>query len=278
MKNRSAISLFLVVSSILLHLIFCQWRTLEMRDTWSTIGPDGKMYYGSDSSGTLSSSETLSGFEQILNNIGESLERSSGAIWMNTDMFGEGIGLYARGEMDVGVAKLLGVVLPVVMMIVVPIVLMVGKKSASVAVLYLAFAMLSLNLGGCVKSQSQLDAMSDQQLYEEVHYAKFGVAGFGGYYNQVRQTILDKHPEWSEQTKEDIRAKRIHTGMSKLQVVASWGTPTTYRQSVYIGASVEMWIYGVVPGEGPLPTMASGSDRNSFVYFNDRHTVVGFSQ
>jgi len=132
-----------------------------------------------------------------------------------------------------------------------------------------------LALGACAKSMKQLEAMDDRALFEELHRAKFAVVGGGGYYHDVRKVLLEKHPEWPSHIRDAIEREQIVVGMTKLQAAASWGTPTTFRQATYRSQSVEMWVYGVVPGEGPLPTLASGPDRNRFLYF-DGDELVGF--
>ena len=58
-----------------------------------------------------------------------------------------------------------------------------------------------------------------------------------------RETYVTTHPNLSEQYKQDILTGRVRLGMSKEEVIASWGKPPTIYISVNDNIRSEKWIY-----------------------------------
>lgn len=127
-------------------------------------------------------------------------------------------------------------------------------------------------LAGCGKSAAQLSIMSDDQLLQELVVAKFQTVGYAGYDTKVRQTIVNRHPEWPSHIREAIARREVMIGMNKLQVGASLGSPHRVFTSVQPGGKFETWSYGF--GSAALPTTASSLDRPRLVYFNERGIVT----
>jgi len=83
----------------------------------------------------------------------------------------------------------------------------------------------------------------------------------GGKYSEERpwqKDITEFNPQekfgWSDEICQTISEKKISLGMTKLQIIWSWGKPESINRGIYKeGKSSEQWVYG------------SGS----YVYFND---------
>lgn len=58
-----------------------------------------------------------------------------------------------------------------------------------------------------------------------------------------RQDYVKAHPELDDQIKESILNGKIILGMTKAQVIASWGRPVRIRQPVGSWRVYEQWIY-----------------------------------
>jgi|GEM_PF-3616885 len=131
----------------------------------------------------------------------------------------------------------------------------------------------------CGRSMKELNAMDDEQLARELWVAKHQTIGFGGYDKQVRQAILDKHPEWSATVRTAIGEQRVTLGMTKAQVGASWGAPLQVGSSLRPEGERIFWRYGrPQSGDGVLPTMASNNEKSKCVYFGPSGLVVGVDQ
>jgi len=78
----------------------------------------------------------------------------------------------------------------------------------------------------------------------------FSVCGCGIHtHQQMRQLYLDTHknnPELSVETIEYILAEKIVLGMTKNQVLASWGQPRYKNESINSWGTCEQWVYGNV--------------------------------
>lgn len=59
-----------------------------------------------------------------------------------------------------------------------------------------------------------------------------------------RQTAIDNYPEWSDIIVSRISAGKISLGMTKEQVIASWGKPDDINRSVGSWGVHEQWVYG----------------------------------
>jgi len=76
-----------------------------------------------------------------------------------------------------------------------------------------------------------------------------------------RAAYVEKHPEITEQTKQDILSGSIRLGMTTKEVNASWGLPRKIKRSVYTWGIHEQWIYGTSVHDSSLdPT---------YLYFED---------
>ena len=60
----------------------------------------------------------------------------------------------------------------------------------------------------------------------------------------ARKELIRRHPEWSEQVKSGILNGKILIGMTKEQVLASWGEPGKINRSVGTWGVHEQWVYG----------------------------------
>lgn len=56
-----------------------------------------------------------------------------------------------------------------------------------------------------------------------------------------RHEYLAAHPETSQEVKDAILRGTIRTGMTKEEVIASWGD--TYEKNLYSAGEMEQWIY-----------------------------------
>jgi hypothetical protein len=56
--------------------------------------------------------------------------------------------------------------------------------------------------------------------------------------------MLQSHPEWPQKTRLAIANNEILIGMTKDQLLASWGLPNDINRSVYPKVIREQWVYG----------------------------------
>lgn len=133
-------------------------------------------------------------------------------------------------------------------------------------------------LGACGRSTKELSVMNDDQLLHELAVARFQTVGFGGYDKQVRQVIVDKHPEWSAGVRAAVADGRVSLGMNKLQVGASWGSPTHVSSSLRSDGEWVTWRYDAPQlGDGMLPTRAAEGPAK-YVHFGPSGLVTGVDQ
>ena len=59
----------------------------------------------------------------------------------------------------------------------------------------------------------------------------------------LRRELVKRHPEWQRTIKELIEEGQIKIGMSKEQILASWGTPDKVNKNVGSWGVIEQWIY-----------------------------------
>ncbi len=71
-----------------------------------------------------------------------------------------------------------------------------------------------------------------------------GCASFPTAHTQNRREMyVTTHPNLSEQFRQDILTGRVRLGMSKEEVIASWGKPPTIYVSVNDAVRSETWLY-----------------------------------
>ena len=63
------------------------------------------------------------------------------------------------------------------------------------------------------------------------------------YWKEVRQDYINKHPSLPPKIKSAILGEKIILGMTKEQVLASWGDPAETHKYVYPNTIMEQWTY-----------------------------------
>ena len=65
---------------------------------------------------------------------------------------------------------------------------------------------------------------------------------------KYRKAVLDevfrRNSHWSSEVKSDIRKRYVHIGMTKDQVLISWGRPNDINRTVGTWGTHEQWVYG----------------------------------
>lgn len=83
--------------------------------------------------------------------------------------------------------------------------------------------------------------MTDAQIHKRL----------GGLYvshkSQLRQELVNRHPEWSEAIKNNILKGSVSLGMTQEQFLASWGYPRDINRTVRARETKEQWVYGTFP-------------------------------
>lgn len=71
-----------------------------------------------------------------------------------------------------------------------------------------------------------------------------GCSSIPGYSTTAsRQGFVSAHPDLSEKIKNDILNKSVSIGMTKDQVLASWGRPSTVGKVLSGSINMESWTY-----------------------------------
>jgi len=59
-----------------------------------------------------------------------------------------------------------------------------------------------------------------------------------------RQEMISRNPEWTEEMKTLVKEGKIRIGMTKEQVLASWGKPYNKATFGSVWGTTEQWTYG----------------------------------
>jgi len=59
-----------------------------------------------------------------------------------------------------------------------------------------------------------------------------------------KQEYINKHPQLTEEMKQNILSSKISVGMTKEQVETSWGKPRSISTTISPLGNVELWWYG----------------------------------
>jgi len=62
--------------------------------------------------------------------------------------------------------------------------------------------------------------------------------------SKLKAELFSRHPEWDEQTKEEMLTGVIKIGMTKELVVLRWGKPSDINRTVTSNRVREQWVYG----------------------------------
>jgi len=111
---------------------------------------------------------------------------------------------------------------------------------------------LSLAISGCatltMSTKEKIQVLTDDQIYSR--YTSSLCGGYGGRSmvsekekTLLRQEIIRRHPEWPEDIKRVVLEGNIQIGMTKEQLLASWGDPDNINRSVGSWGVHEQWIY-----------------------------------
>jgi hypothetical protein len=92
---------------------------------------------------------------------------------------------------------------------------------------------------------------------------------FSGCAGALRESYVKEHPELDGKTKKAILAEKIIIGMSKEEVIASWGNPHDINKSVGSWGVHEQWVYGYWSYNVFIPT--------SYLYF-ENEKLTGWQQ
>ena len=87
---------------------------------------------------------------------------------------------------------------------------------------------------GCADYAHNLQLATDEELFQEL--ATVAVLLPEGRHDTVREELRRRHPDWNWTV---IAQGRIFKGMSKEEVILSWGPPHRINQSSY----GEQWVY-----------------------------------
>ena len=68
---------------------------------------------------------------------------------------------------------------------------------------------------------------------------------------QQRAAVVAAHPEWPEQTRQDVLSGLIRVGMTKEQVLASWGQPCLICRGTRSTSYGDWWEYDVFADARP---------------------------
>jgi len=61
---------------------------------------------------------------------------------------------------------------------------------------------------------------------------------------KAAQHIKKNHPDWSDNICNNIVHRQVSIGMTKAQVIASWGKPSRIMSSSDSRGTIEVWFYG----------------------------------
>jgi len=60
----------------------------------------------------------------------------------------------------------------------------------------------------------------------------------------LRQEMVNRHPEWRDDIKNNILEGSLSIGMTREQALASWGSPYDINRTVTGNSVNEQWVYG----------------------------------
>lgn len=72
------------------------------------------------------------------------------------------------------------------------------------------------------------------------------LTGCATYGTEQRAAVAAAHPEWSEQTRQDVAGGSIRVGMTKEQVRAAWGDPCIYCHGTRSTSAGDWWEYNAL--------------------------------
>jgi len=101
-----------------------------------------------------------------------------------------------------------------------------------------------LLLTGCV-SMIDLTKTPEKNLIAGISISMEGTPLFGWKEDndRLRAEIIKRHPEWPEKIKNQIRSGTVTIGMTKQQVLSSWGRPSDINRTVWSSGTREQWVY-----------------------------------
>jgi len=100
---------------------------------------------------------------------------------------------------------------------------------------------LSVFLSGCTTKYVTGPISGKKYYYDYVFTDPFNIKKYA---EEYRQHYIQIHPDLTQQIKNCILNKKICIGMTKEDVIASWGTPKDINKSVGSWGVHEQWIYG----------------------------------
>lgn len=96
---------------------------------------------------------------------------------------------------------------------------------------------ISISLVGCVTlSPAEIHKLSDNELISQPVWVMSEQA--------IQEEMFRRHPEWKEEVRQAIRDHNIKPGMSREQVLLSWGKPNQESSSNSLLGSSDIWTYG----------------------------------
>lgn len=94
-------------------------------------------------------------------------------------------------------------------------------------------------------SPEGVKAWPNDKIYAAQSDTVIPMEGSIGYKNKgiLRQEIVSRNPEWPEDVKNAVLQGTLVIGMTKEQVMASWGTPHTVKTTTTKAGVNEQWVY-----------------------------------
>ena len=114
---------------------------------------------------------------------------------------------------------------------------------------------ISLYLSGCATfspSPETIKTLTDSKIHAEIRWRDRVDMDTSLY----KQEIVSRHIYWPDAVKQDILKGIIKIGMTKDQVLASWGKPDDINKTVTQYNTHEQWVYN------------SGSYYSRYLYFD----------
>lgn len=108
----------------------------------------------------------------------------------------------------------------------------------------LALALLALLLAGCTSMNTVRGPMTGKTYHLDLLGSSFPTKFPEAYYDECREAFPRIHPELPPAARAAISEKRVLVGMTKQELVVSWGPPGRIRAKIqYEFGSADVWEY-----------------------------------
>ena len=108
------------------------------------------------------------------------------------------------------------------------------------------------------EAKERLAEMSQAELFEGIGWHGWNNENKGGK-EVLKKEVLRRNSQWDAAVKQDVLAGFVKLGMTKNQVLASWGKPQEINRTVFKEYQREQWVY------------QRGYQKGRYIYFvNDK--------